>query len=95
MPPSEDFLAVVLRTRDLTQLAVVRSLLEAHGISVVTEGEETIGLFAFGWIPGLFGSRKAQAMVKVHADDAQVARDLVEGALLEEGLEASAGPADD
>lgn len=71
---------VLLRSDDLTQLAVVRSLLAAHGVRCVMRGEDSVQLFPVAMPGGLFGPRRREAELLVRRDDLETAAALVEHA---------------
>ena len=71
---------MLLSSDDLTQLAVVRSLLAAHGVRCVMRGEDSVQLFPVAMPGGLFGPRRREAELLIRRDDLETATALLEQA---------------
>jgi hypothetical protein len=84
---SEAFLEVVLETIDLTEVAIVKSLLESAGIPYLTRGEDEYDAFRGAFRGTVFNPRGRPVAFLVPASMAQEARLLLqEGDLPGEGM---------
>ncbi len=71
-------LVPVVRTSDLTELVVLKSLLEAAGIPFSVQGEEGLRLFPAGG--GFFAANAHAAVVRVRSEDLEAVRKLLDAA---------------
>ncbi len=78
-------LVEVFRTRDLAQLAVIKSLLESSGIPFWVQGEEGLHMLPVGG--GFFNPEAIGAVLRVRREDSQGVRDLLTSPLPETGPE--------
>jgi hypothetical protein len=85
--PNEEPLEIVLETIDLTEVAVVKSLLEAAGIPYLTRGEDQYDAFRGIFRGTIFNPRGRPVTFLVPASMAEEARRLLEGGELpDEGI---------
>jgi hypothetical protein len=72
-------LVAILTTSDSALLPLVKSMLDAAGIPYVVQGEETLGMFPLGRFGVGVTKRMLGAIVRVPADRADEARELLDG----------------
>ena len=77
VPPESSELLSILITEDLTELEVVRGLLESAGIATITSGLEQAQLLGTHLLSGVFGKRLMGARLLVHQDDMETAKSLI------------------
>ncbi len=68
----------VFRTVDVTTLAVVKSVLDAAGITYVVQGESALTLLPVGPLWGGFGSAGVAATIQVPEEEAEEALALLQ-----------------
>lgn len=71
-----DELVPAVSTSDLTELAVLKSLLESAGIPFSVQGEEGLRLLPFGG--GFFAPNAYAAVLHVRSEDLEAVRKLLE-----------------
>jgi hypothetical protein len=84
---NEEPLEIVLETIDLTEVAVVKSLLEAADIPYLTRGEDQYDAFRGTFRGTVFNPRGRPVVFLVPASMAEEARQVLEGGELpDEGI---------
>jgi hypothetical protein len=73
---SGDELVEVLRTTDLTQLTVIKSLLESAALPFAVQGEEALRMLPLGG--GFFNPKAHAAVLRVRREDLDEVRKLLE-----------------
>ncbi len=68
----------LLRTPDIAQLAVIKSLLESSGIPFTIFGEEGLHTFPLSMAGGFFNPSALGAVIRVRRQDLPAARQLLE-----------------
>lgn len=81
----------LLITEDLTELEVVRCLLESSGIACSTSGLEQAQLLGTHLLSGVFGKRVMGARLLVHSDDLIPAQRLLASAQTQDDVEPTEG----
>ncbi len=79
MNDPEDELVAALRTWDLVQLAVVKSLLESADVPFTVQGEDSLHLLPIGG--GFFNPGAHAAVLLVRREDVDEVRKLLESAI--------------
>lgn len=74
----EDDPVDLLRTPDIAQLAVIKSLLESSGIPFTVFGEEGLHTFPLSMAAGFFNPSAFGAVIRVRRQDLLAARQLLE-----------------
>jgi hypothetical protein len=73
-----DVLVELLRTPDIAQLVVIKSLLESSGIPFMVIGEEGLRTFPLSMAGGFFNPSALGATIRVRRQDLAAARQLLE-----------------
>lgn len=69
----------VFRTSDVSELAIVKSVLDAEGISFVVQGEETLTLLPVSTLWGGLGKAGVVAVIEVPEEEAEAAQSVLKG----------------
>jgi len=82
-------LCVLLKTTDIAQLTVIKSVLDFAGIEYLVQGEEGLRQIPVSWPGGFFGPAAHGAVIRVRREDFEAARSLLDQRVGEwdEGLE--------
>ena len=70
----------VFRTADVSELMIVKSVLDAQGISYVVQGEEALTLLPVATLWGGLGNAGVAAVIEVPEEEAEEARKVLLGA---------------
>jgi hypothetical protein len=71
-------LAIVFETTDMASFALAKVLLDADKIPFVAQGEWVQNLFGFGQYPGGYNFMMGPMRLRVDADNAERAREVLE-----------------
>ena len=67
----------VFHTSDVSELAIVKSVLDAEGISYVVQGEEALTLLPISTLWGGLGKAGVAAVIEVPEEEAEAARSVL------------------
>jgi hypothetical protein len=70
----------VFRTSEVSELVIVKSVLDAEGISYVVQGEEALTLLPVSALWGGLGNSGVAAVIEVPEEEAEEARKVLHSA---------------